>query len=166
MDQMLMILAGKRLDQEFATLDKLGIISGEKIDLVCRLRGGGFPAFPPLETAELVRVVKQRSVSSILNGHSVEGCWLDAEDMVRRAGLAARPELPVLLGVAPDAANKAVATILALAILRKLYQDQRELWRLLEAKALNWLARIAADVDWSVLVDTISFTLRESLISK
>jgi hypothetical protein len=43
----------------------------------------------------------------------------------------------------------------ALAILRKLHPDQRELWRLLEAKALKWLAGIAADVDWSAIVDTI-----------
>jgi hypothetical protein len=150
-DQQRLIFDGRQLEGHGETLNSLGIISGTTVHLALRLRGGGMP----LIIAEVEPAVKQRDVSGILDGHSVEGCWLDADDMIRRAGLPARPELPVPAALAPDLVDRVLATVVALAILRKLHPDQRELWRLLEAKALKWLASITADVDWSAIVDTI-----------
>jgi uncharacterized protein YegL len=151
-DQQRLIYAGKQLEDD-QTMDELGIIDGCTFHLVLRLRGGGGP---PLIISELERAMKENDVSTFLDGHSVEGCWVNAEAMMTKSGLITPPTLPT---VRPDMAAKVLATVLALAILRKRYSDQRDIWQLLELKALKWLDQVHGGADWSQIINSIIATL-------
>jgi hypothetical protein len=50
---------------------------------------------------------------------------------------------------------------LALALLRKRFLDQRELWRLLEQKAMEWLSVVAKGIDWSSVIDGVVLLLEK-----
>jgi hypothetical protein len=154
-DQQRLVFRGRQLDDESATLSDMQIVDNATVHLVLRLRGGASVE----EIAEVEPRQKQNDVSSVLAGHSVEGCWLNADEMRQMAGITVTPALPV---VPPEEAAKVLATVLALAILRKRCSDQQELWRLLEVKALKWLARVKEGVDWSTIVDAIARDVREN----
>jgi hypothetical protein len=114
------------------------------------LRGGG-PS--PVIESELERACQAQDISSFLDGHSAEGFWGDVTQMMKKTGLRTRPRLPKVAG---DKAEKVLATVLAIALLRKRYFDQFDLWRLLEQKALHWLKRIDIHIKWSEIIDGVA----------
>jgi hypothetical protein len=147
---------GRVLCTNEAPLIYYHISSDDTVHIHCRLAGGGAPLTP--ELSEIERPLKENDVSIFLEGHSAEGCWLNAEEMMELSGLAAPPQLP---STPRGLSEKVLATVLALAILRKRYEDERDLWQLLELKGLIWLGKACSgiEVNWSAIIDSIAATL-------
>jgi hypothetical protein len=103
-------------------------------------------------TAESEPPHRAREISALLEGHSVDGSWLDLHAMLAKAGLRRIPDLPNVRGPLPP---KVAATVLALALLKKHHSDQPELWRLLEVKAMQWLSGARPGMPWSQIVDSL-----------
>jgi hypothetical protein len=71
--------------------------------------------------------------------------------MQKLAGLNEPPRVPA---VPRKLESKVLATLIALALLRKYHSDEYEMWRLLELKAMQWLNRAHSGVSWSEILDT------------
>jgi hypothetical protein len=148
-DQQRLIFYGKQLiDEELMGMYLLGPRT-KLFHMVLRLRGGGLPE---VMESELERAQKEKDISSFLDGHSAEGFWGDSIQMMAKSGLTEPPMLPQITS---DNAEKVLATVLAIALLRKRYSDEVGLWRLLEQKALQWLKRIDSRVNWSEIIHRV-----------
>jgi ubiquitin len=156
-DQQRLIFAGQQLE-DGNTLSEYSIEDGASVHLVLRLRGGG-DEIPPIVISEIEAPKRKKDVTELLQGHSVEGFWENCAEMMKRAGIDRAPELPGEVAVSPDNLDKVLATVLALAILRTQFGDQRLMWQLLEWKAFVWLESIFGSFDWSSFVDSICSTL-------
>jgi hypothetical protein len=77
------------------------------------------------------------SVAELVALQGIDGAWPDVDAVVAAAGKAI-PPFAELARIKQAAA--AFATILALALLRKRYSGERDVWRMIERKGLNWLA--------------------------
>jgi hypothetical protein len=146
-----LIFNGHQLDNEAALAD-YNITSEAKLHCVLMLKGGG--GFPDIQISEIEPPCKLNDVSEFLNGHSVEGCWINPGEMIAKSGLVDSPELPHVDDALSD---KILATVLALALLRKRYNHQRELWALLELKAVRWLLSVSvgSKLNWTLIIDSI-----------
>jgi hypothetical protein len=69
----------------------------------------------------------------------VDGSWASAEQLQKFAG--ATIECPSDLALSPSV----FATVLAIAVLRKRFFDRNSQWRMIERKALRWLANQIGD---------------------
>jgi hypothetical protein len=155
--QQRLLYAGRQLE-DCQTLRDYKIQKDNTVHLVLRLLGGGSGG-PPITISEIEPVMREKDVSALLEDHSVEGYWLNSAKLMKQSGLVVPPKLPL---IAPNLSEKVLATVLALAILRKRYQDQRDLWQLLELKALKWLgsATRRSAVNWTSIIDSIVATLQ------
>jgi hypothetical protein len=66
------------------------------------------------EPQEFAPAHKETEVSEFLDGHSVEGCWMDAQRMLAKSGLDRPPKLPF---VRSELITKVLATVLAVELL-------------------------------------------------
>jgi hypothetical protein len=108
--------------------------------------------------AEIEAVRNRVDTSELLENHSVEGFWTNAETLLEWVRLGTRPELPE---VHEDVRESVFATVLAVALLRRACGGEQLSWQLLEAKALAWLATVAGIVPWSGVIDDVAKLLPE-----
>jgi hypothetical protein len=81
-------------------------------------------------------------VSELVALQGIDGAWPDVDAVAAAAGKAI-PQFAELVEI--EQAAKAMATILALALLRKRYAGERDVWRMIERKGLRWLAGLGLD---------------------
>jgi uncharacterized protein YegL len=151
LDQQRLVHAGRQLEND-QTLEECAIQNDSEVYLVLRLRGGS----DGIKVSEVEPPKKANDISDLLSGHSIEGFWVGAQAMMAKFGLTSPPVLP---DVRADLADKVLATVIALAILRKWYSDQADLWCLLDSKGLQWLNQVHTGVDWLKIIDSVVATL-------
>jgi hypothetical protein len=81
---------------------------------------------------------------------TVDGCWASADQLQAVAGV--RVECPSDLVATPSV----FATLLAIAILRTRFSDRRGQWRMIERKALRWLADQIGDAAVEAAIDQLT----------
>jgi hypothetical protein len=132
--------------------DPIAAQNGDTIHVRDRLMGGGLDELGRTLVSESEPRQRERDISTLLEGHSVDGSWSDPSAMLANAGINRIPRIPRLESPMPP---RVLATILALAIFRKHHSDEYEFWKLLEWKALQWLDRTQPGRRWSEIVDSL-----------
>jgi hypothetical protein len=77
----------------------------------------------------------------VIELQGLDGSWPKVDPIKAMAGVEIE-EFGELGTLEADMRSRAMATILALAFLRKRYSTRRATWQMIERKAIAWLARL------------------------
>jgi hypothetical protein len=100
-------------------------------------------AAPPSHPAPAATAapVPQNPLMGVIELQGLDGSWPNPGSILTMAGVQIE-QFGELAALEPDQRSKAMATILALAFLRKRCSGQRSTWQMIERKALAWLLRL------------------------
>jgi hypothetical protein len=97
-----------------------------------------------VEKGRSARQPRGDPVEELVALQGLDGAWPDVDAVLAAAGKAIR-QFAELAGI--KQAAKAFARIVALALLRKRYARERDVWRMIERKGLAWLAGLGPDYE-------------------
>ena len=84
---------------------------------------------------------------------TMKGYW---DDIELPPNLEMPPEIENIHGIGDEDKKHALFTILALAVLRHLFMQSYDTWKMIERKGLLWLRSLSADTDWESLVRDVT----------
>ena len=108
------------------------------------------PAAAPPQTSSF-------QFTTVTHLQNIRGYWEDVSSLSRFVGKF--PEIPdgirALQGVGADDQRRVFNTILAIAILRKHFMSDHSSWKMIEQKAISWLASVSAGCDWECFIQQV-----------
>jgi hypothetical protein len=143
-DYQFLTASGSKQMMDGYTLGQCGIRPGDVVHLICRYRGGG-------EGRKQIDV----SLEGLIGLLDPAGYWTDAGAIRKLLDPENSCEVDyVFRRFEKDMEDpKVCATVLAIAVLRRLLDSKRQLWIMVETKALEWLRKWGVDakslIEWT-----------------
>ena len=130
----------------------------DDLDAMVTPKVAAAPPPPPPAPAAAPPQTSSFQFTTVTHLQNIRGYWEDVSSLSRFVGKF--PEIPdgirALQGVGADDQRRVFHTILAIAILRKHFMSDHSSWKMIEQKAISWLASVSAGCDWECFIQQVS----------